>query len=688
LKRGARTVVSIAALLAAQGYALASTQANEEEISELVVTATRIARPASDVAASVSVLSGVELQTARQQLGLDEAMARVPGMYFQNRYNFAQDLRIAIRGFGARSNFGVRGIKILVDDIPETLADGQSQVDSIDIGSIGQVEVLRGPASALFGNAAGGVINIRTEDGSAEPYAEARTAFGDYGFRKHQLKTGGTTERVNYLLSVSDLEIGGYREHSAARNKQFNSRFRFAIADNSELALAISATDQPLSDDAGGLTATEASENPRAASARNVAFDAGEALDQQKIGASLKHTFDNGDVITARNYYLFRDFQNRLPFTDGGTVTIDRFFAGGGLSYGRSMQLGAYEHRLIFGVDYDRQDDDRRRYDNLAGVQGPLTFDQNERATSTGVFLQDELRLSDELAVTFGLRYDTVDFEVADAFLVDGDDSGTRSIDDVSPSVGFVYELSERHSLYGSFATAFETPTFTEFANPDGSGGFNPELAPQLSTSSELGLRGSISEISQYEIVAFNIDVDDELIPYEIASSPGRNYFANAGQSSRQGIELAISAEPLPGLGLSLAYTWSDFTFDTFVDDAGNDFSGNRIPGIPDVFAHADISYSHDSGFMIALDAMYSDAMFADNANTARIAGATVANLRIAFSREYERIGIEPFVGLNNLTDTAYTANTRINAFGGRYFEPGPARNLYGGVSIRYRFAH
>ena len=207
-----------------------------------------------------------------------------------------------------------------------------------------------------------------------------------------------------------------------------------------------------------------------------------------------------------------------------------------------------------------------------------------------------------------------------------------------------------------------------------------------MSTSVELGLRGSISEISQYEFVVFSIDVDDELVPFEIATSPGRNYFANAGKSSRQGVELGVGAEPLPGLSLSLAYTWSDFTFDTFVDNSGTDFSGNRIPGIPKTFAHADIAYTHDSGFMIALDAMYSDSMFANNANTASADGATVANLRVAFSREYERLDIEPFVGVNNLTDTAYSANTRINAFGGRHFEPGPERNVYGGVLIRYRF--
>lgn len=631
-------------------------------------------------------MSGEELQHARQQLGLDEALARVPGVYFQNRYNFAQDLRIAIRGFGARANFGVRGIKILIDDIPETLADGQSQVDSIDIGSVGQVEVLRGPASALYGNAAGGVINIQSEDGAVQPYAEGRIAFGDFDFRKQQLKTAGTAGRLNYLLSISDLEMAGYRDHSDARNTQFNSRFKFAITDRSELALALSATDQPLSNDPGGLTRAEARENPRAASARNVEFDAGEALDQQKLGASFKHTLANGAVLSARSYYLNRNFRNRLPFADGGTVQLDRVFAGGGLSYGRSFQLGAYQHRLIGGVDYDRQDDDRQRYDNLAGAQGPLVFDQNERATSTGVYLQDELRFSEAMAVTVGLRYDVVDFAVSDSFLADGDDSGSRSIDDVNPSIGFVYEFNEQHSLYGSFATAFETPTFTEFANPDGSGGFNPELAPQSSSSIELGLRGSLSELSHYEFVVFDIEVDDELVPFEVATNPGRNYFENAGKSSRQGAELALGVEPLSGLRLSLAYTWSDFTFDTFVDDAGNDFSGNQIPGIPKSFAHADIAYAHDSGFMIALDAMYSAAMFADNANTTSVDGATVANLRAAFSWQNGPLEIEPFVGVNNLTDTEYTANTRINAFGGRYFEPGPERNLYGGVLIRYRF--
>ncbi len=632
------------------------------------------------------MVSGDEIRHARQQLGLDEALARVPGVFFQNRYNFAQDLRIAIRGFGARSNFGVRGIKILIDDIPETLADGQSQVDSIDLASVRQIEVLRGPASAMYGNAAGGVINIQSERGGTEPFVEARFAVGDFGYRKHQIKAGGAVGRLDYLVSLSDLRIDGYRVHGEAENTQINSLFRFRLDERSDFSLIISASDQPVSNDPGGVTLADATANPRAARDRNVAFNAGEALDQQTVGLSYKRTTAGGGVFAARNYYRFRDFSNRLPFTGGGIVKFDRFFAGGGVSYMQPFDFGGYRHRLIAGVDYDRQRDDRQRFDNNEGIRGALTLDQDERITSTGLFVRDEIKVSDQLTVTLGLRYDNVEFNVADSFLADGNDSGSRSINDVSPSIGFVYAGTNQQVVYGNIATAFETPTSTEFANPDGSGGFNPDLKPQKSASYELGLRGPLAENARYEIAVFNIDVDDELIPFEIATNPGRNFFANAGKSKRRGMELALSAEPAPGLSLSLAYTWSRFEFDRFVDDNGNDFSGNTIPGIPESFTHADISYAHESGYFVAVDAMYSDKLFANNANSATVDGATVANLRFGFEKAYGKLEIEPFIGINNITDTSFTANVRINAFGGRFFEPGPERNVYGGVSVRYRY--
>jgi len=669
---------------------LANDNANVEqadEVSEIIVTATRLDQAARSVPAAISVVSGDQIQQARQQLGLDEALARVPGIFFQNRYNFAQDLRIAIRGFGARSNFGVRGIKILVDGIPETLADGQSQVDSIDLASVRQVEVLRGPASALYGNAAGGVISIQSERGSAEPYADARVAIGDYGYRKYQVKTAGAVGRLDYLVSLSDLQIDGYREHSEAENTQLNSRFLFRFSDNTEVGWAISATDQPVSNDPGGVTRADAAMNPRGARDRNIDFDAGEALDQQKLGITLKHSFPDGGELRARSYYLARDFRNRLPFIAGGIVAFDRSFAGGGISYTRGFGLGNIQHRVVAGIDHDRQRDDRQRFDNNSGIQGDLVLDQLERVTSTGFFVQDEVALSDRFEVTLGLRYDDIEFDVSDAFLADGNDSGTRSIDDVSPSLGFLYDVGARHAVYGSVATAFETPTTTEFANPDGSGGFNPSLEPQQSTGYELGLRGGLFESTQYELVIFRIDVDDELIPFEIASSPDREFFANAGKSDRRGMEMSFSTVPLPGLKLALAYTWSQFEFDEFLDGNGNDFSGNAIPGIPNTFVHADISYEHESGFFAAVDALYTDDLFADSANSSLVHSATVANLRFGLKKTFDKLDIEPFIGIGNVFDTDYIANVRINAFGGRYFEPGPDRNVYGGVSVRLRYA-
>lgn len=658
-----------------------------DEINEIVVTATRLERVARSVPAAITVVSGTQIQQARQQLSLDEALVGVPGVFFQNRYNFAQDLRIAIRGFGARSNFGVRGIKILVDGIPETLADGQSQVDSIDLASIRQVEVLRGPSSALYGNAAGGVINILTERGTPDPYVDARVATGDYGYRKYQVKTAGAVGQLDYLVSLSDLQIDGYREHSEAENTQLNSRFLYRISDDTEICWTVSATDQPLSNDPGGVTQADATANPRGARDRNVEFDAGEALDQQKVGVSFNHAFPDGGEFRARSYYLARDFRNRLPFTDGGIVAFDREFAGGGISYTREFNIGNLSHRVIAGIDHDRQRDDRQRFDNNSGVQGALVFDQFERVTNTGFFVQDELTVSDRLKVTVGLRYDDIEFDVADAFLADGDDSGTRSIDDVSPSIGFLYSIGTGHDLYGSVATAFETPTSTEFANPDGSGGFNSGLEPQKSTSYELGLRGGLLENTRYAFAAYRINVDDELIPFEIASSPDREFFDNAGKSERQGIELSLSATPLPGLNVALAYTWSKFEFDTFIDGNGNDFSGNTIPGIPETFVHADISYLHESGFFAAVDALYTDDLFADNANAAVVNGATIANMRLGLKKTFGKLDIEPFIGINNVFDTDFNANVRINAFGGRYFEPGPVRNVFGGVSVKYRYA-
>lgn len=659
----------------------------EQTIDTIVVTATRMSENVKSIAGAISLVDGEYVQRAQQQLALDESLAIVPGVFFQNRYNFAQDLRISIRGFGSRSNFGVRGIKILVDDIPETLADGQTQVDSIDLGSVRKIEVLRGSSSALYGNAAGGVINIRSEHGSEDAFVEGRFSFGDYGFTKHQIKAGGATGRADYMINVSNLEIDGYRDHSEAKNTQLSSNFRFRPDDKSQFSIFFSHTDQPISNDSGGLTRDEASQDPIQARTRNIDFDAGEKLDQQKIGFVYSRSTANGGEFMIRNYYLWRDFANKLPFVGGGTVSFERFFAGGGLSYVHPGTIAGMGNRIIVGLDLDRQDDDRRRFDNNMGTAGSLTFDQQETVTSTGFFVQDELAVNETFEFSIGARYDRIEFSVQDHYLIDGDDSGSRVLDQISPTVGFIVDATPAVNIYANISTSFQTPTSTEFANANGSAGFNPDLEPQTATNYELGLRGTIGDSQRYEIAIFTIDVEDELIPFEVAANPGRNYFTNAGRSTRNGIEISYAASLSEYWHTTMAYTYSDYVFDEFTDDNGNDFSGSKLPGIPDNVLFGEIAYDHPSGFYGAIDIQWIDALYADNANNETIDSYVISNLRMGYDAVLGAFDLSPFIGVNNLLDERYTANVRLNAFGGRYFEPGPERNIYAGISLRYRFS-
>jgi len=283
----------------------------------IVITPTRVEKISDEIPAAISVIGQAEIQLGSEQLGLDESLGRVPGLFTLNRYNFAQDLRLSIRGFGARSSFGIRGIKVIVDGIPETLPDGQGSVDGIDIGSASQITVIRSPSSSLYGNASGGAILIESERGPMIPFAEARVTFGDYNFKKQQLKTGGDTGKLNYLLNLSDTTIDGYRDHSKFENTQLNTRLEARLSTTSSLLTTIHHTDQPAADDPGGLTSAEAASDPTQARAQNLSFDAGEELKQTRIGLLYKTSLSENHDLEARIYNTDRDFSNKLPLQNG-----------------------------------------------------------------------------------------------------------------------------------------------------------------------------------------------------------------------------------------------------------------------------------------------------------------------------------------------------------------------------------
>ncbi|HUQ52230.1 MAG TPA: TonB-dependent receptor [Gammaproteobacteria bacterium] len=672
------------------GSAALAQQPAQGPLEEIVVRATMIERTLDRVPAAVSVIDEAAIQNGRQQLGLDEALSRVPGLFMQNRYNFAQDLRVSIRGFGARAQFGIRGIKVLVDGIPETLPDGQGSVDSIDLGATSQIEVIRGPSSSLYGNASGGVISLISEGGRAEPYAQVRVAAGGYGYEKAQFKFGGETDRLNYLVSLSNQELDGYRDRSAYENKLLTGRFDLDLGKDRSLLTVLNLTDQPISDDPGGLTAAVVPVNPRSAAPLNTQFLAGESLEQQRLGFVYTTRAGEHGTIRARNYYAWRDFGNLLPTLLQGIVDLDRKFAGGGVSYSYDGFWLDRPNRLVAGADFDDQDDDRRRYNNLNGLQGPLGFDQNEHVTSHGVFLQNELSISENVQLSFGVRFDEVEFEITDRFLGDGrDDSGSKSFDDTSPMVGLVVQLRDDLSFYTTYSSAFETPTTTEFNRQDGLGGFNQALEPQLARNFEVGLRGSVDDTQRYEIALFTIKVDDELIGREIPTSPGRNFFENAGETSRKGLELSWMANPTDRINATVSYTYSDFQFDRFNETVGTQTfnrHGLIIPGTAENTVFGEFEYRAPRGWYGAIDAMYVDEQFGDNGNLVVIPSYTLTNLRFGYDAEIGKLTLSPFLGINNAGDQPYTSNVRLNAAAARYFEPGPLRNAYAGITVDWKF--
>ena len=663
--------------LGAPGWAQ---QPETDALDEIVVTATRREASLRDVARSVSVVSKERIQNATQQLGLDEALASVPGLYIQNRYNFAGDLRVSLRGFGARSSFGIRGIRIFVDGIPETLPDGQAGVDSIDMGSAQSIEVLRGPASSLYGNASGGVIAVSSELGTTDPYVEARAAGGEFGFQQYGLKAAGKLSEADYLFNVSRTELDGHRDHAKFRGTLLNARTSIPFNENDRLLVALNLTDQPLAQDPGGINADQAAMDPSSARDRNLLFDAGETLEQQRVGLVYERERSSG-TLTLRNHYVWRDFANKLPFEGGGAVDLERFFYGVGAQYSLGDFLpDALE--LAFGIDFDRQDDDRRRFDNVEGVIGDLVFDQNEQVDSTGIFVQGQYQLNDAWTVQAGLRYDELSYDVSDHFLADGDDSGTLDFNEVSPSVGVNFKTGSG-AFFANYSSSFETPTTTELANPDASGGFNPALKPQLANNFEVGFKGSRERLF-YEVSLFQIDLEDELVPFELEDFPGRTFFSNAGTSERTGVETALRWQHESGFGVDASYTWSDFNFDQFVDDNGNDFSGKQMPGLPRQFAYLGLNYGSGNGFTGVLETIYAGDLYANNDNSVEVPSYLVANLRFSIDIEGDKWLFRTYAGINNLFDESYNNNIRINAFGGRFFEPAPGRHVYVGVVVNY----
>ncbi|HBS18810.1 MAG TPA: TonB-dependent receptor, partial [Halomonas sp.] len=546
----------------------------EAVLPTVEVSAPRLAREIYATPAAVSTIEQDAIAQGQQRVRLDESLNRVPGVFLQNRDNFAQGQRISIRGFGARAPFGVRGITVMVDGIPYTLPDGQAQLDAIDLDSAERIEVIRGPSSVLYGNAAGGVIDITTADGRDNPGTRLRMGAGSDGYQKMALQNGGVQGDWSHHISLTALNVDGYREQSSTEKYLLNAKLRRELGSDRALTAIINLLDNPRSEDPGALNAREVAEGRDQAAPNSLALDAGQTVDQQLIGLQYEDLSAGEGELYLKGFIAQRDFEQQLPFVGSSRLGYQRDYMGASAEYHHEVTLGNLPLNYIVGVDAARQKDDRFRNDvNPQGAVGEPLADETQTATSTGVFAQGDLALSELLTLSLGTRFDRVDLDVDDDFAADGDQSGQRTFNEWSGSAGLSYRYRPQHQAYINTGTAFETPTFSEFANPAG-GGFNPGVEPQKAWNREVGLRGYIAPLAlDYDVALFSVRVRDELVPYD---EGGRTFYQNAGDTKRDGVELALGWQLADQWRLDSALTLARYEFDEFATPSER-FDGNRI---------------------------------------------------------------------------------------------------------------
>jgi iron complex outermembrane receptor protein len=635
-----------------------------------------------------------------RNLSADETLLLVPGVSVANRNNPTQDPRIAVRGFGARAAFGVRSVRVLRDGIPLTLPDGQTPTDYLDLASVGSVEVLRGSAAALYGNAAGGVVEFRSAPPASEPIAlDGRALVGSYALRRWSGGLSGTLVPLRYQALITRTEQENYRRYARQETTHGTARLVHDIG-NTELAWQAQLFSMPVAENPGALTAAEVETDPRLAVPFSVLKRARKRVEQVQLSLTATHPLSNGEA-TLSVFGGARDLDNPLTFA---VVAIERATYGTSMRVTSPVNLFGTRHRLSAGVDVQRLDDDRKNFENCNGVstpspacphtdfieRGSIRLDQREVVTSIGPFVRDEIAIGDRVQVHAGLRADYVTFDIQDHFIIPAgpdqnpDDSGRRTLRAWSPMAGIVARLGTLTAAYVNIATAFETPTATELGNrPDGAGGINRDLAPQFATTVEAGVKGIFATRLRYDVAGFVTTVRDELIPFEVPGAAGRRYFRNAGRTDRRGIE--AGAEVSAGATtIASAYSYSDFRFDDYDVTASGvttSFDGKRIPGIPMHQLQAALTQRWQPLFATA-EVIASSPQYVDDVNSSSAAGWAIANVRAGGRISIGGVQLQPVVGVNNIFDRRYAGSIVINATGGRYYEPAPERSISVGVTV------
>ncbi len=502
------------------------------DLENVVVKSTKINTIQKQAPLSVTLKSFSEDKNYNSQSSFSDFIKNTPGVFTTSSNNFSQDMRISIRGFGARSAFGIRGIKLIVDGIPETTPDGQSQLDNLPLGLISNIEILRGPNANLYGNSSGGVISINTLSNPDEKYYRTSGIFGAYQYQSIQKTRVLNWKTSNLIIHYDKRKSNGYRDQSNYKSTILNLKYINELNQKSKIIWQINYTDSPYAFDPGGLKLSEVEDDRRQARKNNIDYDTYEKVKHLKTGISWNYKKSEDSFFDSYFFYQKRDFYSKLPFNFGGVIEIDRNYYGFGTKFTKNKNFKNRNNSFVIGIDHLSQSDDRRRFKNNFGLKGDVTLSQMENFDSTGLYLVNQTIFNTGFLFRYGIRYDIN--------LIGIDSNNKINLDKINPSLGLSYTTNSSDNLFFSFGTSFETPTLNELSNnPDGSG-FNKDLNSNNAVNYEIGWRKSLKNIA-FEAVAYITNSDNEILPYEIEQFPGKNFYRNVGSTLRKGVELSSS---------------------------------------------------------------------------------------------------------------------------------------------------
>jgi iron complex outermembrane recepter protein len=684
---------------------------NPGELSTIVVTATRIAESSFDLPVSVDRVDRGTIANGQLQVNLSESLITVPGVSVESRQNYAQDLQLSVRGFGARSSFGVRGLRLYSDGIPGTMPDGQGQFSQFDLGSADHIEVLRGPFSALYGNSSGGVIAIFTEDAKPGHLIDGTSEYGSFNTQRYAVKTEGDDGVVNYVLDAAHFQTDGYRYHSNAERDNFNAKMRVATSETAKLTLVANVVETPFVQDPLGLTRAQLGADPRQAGVGAIPFNTRKSLDQEQLGAVYEDKLSANDDLSSMVYTGHRATtqfqaipvatQQNAPLYPGGVIDLDRAFWGIDTHVTDSREIAGTPLQLVGGVNYDDLAEARRGYLNFVGsqtgVEGGLRRDEANHVYDFDQYLQAQWDPDAHWRMIAGVRNNVVEVSSHGHIpVLDGADSSVR-YSAVNPVAGITYRASSAVNLYGSYGKGFETPTLNDLAyrSVDGSlPGLNFGLKPARSNNFEAGIKAATEHV-QANLAAFYIKTEDELAVLQ--NSGGRTVDQNIGETNRRGMELGVDANWAGGFSGRLAYTYIRAvvgqTYATCVAAPCNPLAnpagplpanyktvaaGSYLPAVPRNALYAGITWSYAPlGFSTTLETQGRARIYADDRNSDAASGYWVANLRAGFAQETRHWRLSEYARIDNLADRTYVGSVIVDETNFRFFEPAPGRTAY-----------